>query len=412
MGSVGRLGKLAALLALLIPAAPAFAQVQQACHRTKAPCCQPCSFWAGIYPTVLTPFCDCQVDTASLEKQIHFQLRNGVRGLCLLGTIGEGQYVTDAERAVVIATAVKVAGPKVPVIVGVHTCDMREAARQMVQARNLGAAGVLVKYLGNPKASPDQVLGFYSQLSDLHLLPIFYYHFPAQTKLKLKPPDIAAIVSLPGVAGIKESTMNLRDSQAIRKYLGCSDKVFWTATALNLTQYLSAGGSGAMCPEAVLMPGPVCIAYNDFVHGDVKGARAIQKELFVILPILTSRSTPIFLARTMEMTAQDHKIALPVTDSHPQARLKCALNCLGIPTSTEVKPCLPPLSRKDARHVSKAAKDIEDIDWLCVGSQIPPIPYRSPHTQGGFLLQPGPLFLEPEAGKNILPVLGDGKGGL
>ena len=38
-------------------------------------CCLP---WAGIYPTVLTPWnCDCTVDDASLEAQLRYQVAGG-----------------------------------------------------------------------------------------------------------------------------------------------------------------------------------------------------------------------------------------------------------------------------------------------------------------------------------------------
>src|SRR5205823_5813017 len=107
------LGTLVILLAVLttLPIAPA-----QAGPPPAAPA--PCP-WAGIYPTVLTPFCDGGVDTAALEREVRYQLRGGVHGLLLLGTFGEGQYVTPEERTQVVATAVRVAGPHVPVIVGI-----------------------------------------------------------------------------------------------------------------------------------------------------------------------------------------------------------------------------------------------------------------------------------------------------
>ena len=55
--------------------------------------------WAGIYPTVVTPLCECGVDTVSLERQLRHELAGGVHGLLVLGTIGEGQYARPDERA-------------------------------------------------------------------------------------------------------------------------------------------------------------------------------------------------------------------------------------------------------------------------------------------------------------------------
>jgi dihydrodipicolinate synthase/N-acetylneuraminate lyase len=378
---------------------------QRACKPSATPC-----KWAGIYPTVLTPFCcDGGVDIESLERQLRHELQGGVHGLLVLGTIGEGEYVDDAERAQVIATAVKVAAGCVPVVVGIHTCDLDLAKSQLLQAKELGASAVLVKYAGNPKASPAQVLTFMSVLSGMHVLPIFYYHYPSQTKLRLSPQDVGDILLLPGVVGIKESTLDLREVQCHIRLACGQGKVFLSGTALNLTQFMKLGGHGAMCPEAVLLPGPVVQAYDAAGAGNWHGARAIQRELFEMLPILRGRSTSVHMTRTVFMAAQDHKVPLPMGGDHPQARLKFALDLFGIATPTEVKPPLPQLSSEDIDTVRKAVTRLQTIDWVDIASQAPPVPLEVPADEGGFLLQTGGILLAPNAGRDLVGWHGDGR---
>src|SRR5262249_43413822 len=212
-------------------------------HRSCQPARPPCR-WGGIYPTVVAPF-DCDgIDTTSLEKQLRHELAGGVQGLLVLGTIGEGEFVNDVEQAQTITTPAKVAAGCVPVVVGIHTCDLDTARAQLLQAKQLGADAVLVKYIGNPRASPGEVLGFFAALSDLHALPIFYYHYPSQTKLHLEPQHVANILGLPEVVGIKESTLNLREVQEHMRLLCGQGKVFLSGTALNLTQFIQLGGHG------------------------------------------------------------------------------------------------------------------------------------------------------------------------
>src|SRR5262249_36564573 len=151
-------------------------------------------------------------------------------------------------------------------------------------------------------------------------------------------------------------------------------KTFLSGTALNLTQFMDLGGHGAMCPEAVLLPGPTVQAYHAYVAGNRDEARSIQKELFVVLPILSSRSTPTFVARPMFRAAGDHRLPLPRGKDQPQARMKYALNCLGVPTSPIVKCPLPPLTERDKRHVNSAVCRIKEIDWGLVGCKVPPVP--------------------------------------
>jgi 4-hydroxy-tetrahydrodipicolinate synthase len=368
--------------------------------------------WAGIYPTVLTPFCPGGgVDVLSLERQLHYELRDSVHGLLVLGTLGEGEYATTEERAQVIATAVRMAGPRVPVVVGIHTCNIEVAQAQMVQARELGAAAVLVKYLGNPKADAGTVLGFYATLNDLHLLPIFYYHYPSQTHLKLTPEDIARILWLPGVVGIKESTLDLREVEAHLCLTRGHGKVFLSGTALDLTQFLAIGGHGAMCPEAVLLPGPTVNAYMAWMQGHHEQARSIQEDLFCLTPILRSGPTPPAVARLMLMAAADHDLPVPMGHDQPQAKLKAALNCLGVPTPVGVKCPLPPLTPHDEERVKKAVCRLKAIDWTVAALKVPPVPYRQCPTEdeGGSLLKTGAFILGPGVGNDLLRSQGDGQ---
>lgn len=384
-------------------------------HRKPCPPPEPApNAWAGIYPTVLTPFCDHGVDQSSLEAQLRFELSGGVNGLLVLGTIGEGQYTTPEERVQVITTAARVAGGKVPVVAGIHTCDLAEATVQLMQAKECGASAVLVKYIGRPNASGAEVTGFFSALADLHLLPILYYHYPSQTKLRLRPEDIADILHLPGVVGIKESTLNLREVESHIKLVGCDGTAFLSGTALNLTQFMALGGQGAMCPEAVLLPGPTVSAYNVYLHGKKDEARAIQSELFEMTPVLRSRPTPPAMTRAMLMSAEDHKMPVPMGNDQPQARLKFALSCMGVPTPTLVKPPLPQLTPHDERRVKATVCKLKSIDWASCGLDVPPVPLHycpCPYDEGGMLLRTGAFQLGPDVGRDLLRSQGDGKSG-
>ena len=373
-----------------------------------------CTRWAGIYPTVVMPFChDGRIDAASLERQILFQVHGGVRGVLVLGTIGEGEYATLEERAQVIATAVRTTGPTVPVIVGIHTCKLDCAALQINQAKELGAAAVLVKFIGKPNASAAEVLGFYSALCDMSPLPIFYYHYPSETKLHLGPQDVARILCLPRIVGIKESTLNLREVRDHICLTHGQGKTFLSGTALNLTQFMDLGGHGAMCPEALLMPGPTVQAYSAYVHGCRDEARSIQSEFFEIMPILRARPTPTGITRMMLMNAQDHLIPVPMGKDQPQARLKAALNCIDLPTPVCVKCPLPALTPHDKKQVDDAVSRLVSIDWCGAAMKVPPVPLH--HCAGednGVLLRTGSFQLGPGVGRDMVRSQGDGQSGL
>lgn len=351
----------------LIPFLLALTSLQGCCAVTPRANPSPCgpTNWAGIYPTVLTPTTCTGIDTASLDKQIQFQLGNGVHGLLILGTIGEGHRLSADERGQVIASAVKSTAGKVPLVVGIHTSCVNEALRQMRQAKDLGAAAVLVKFHGKPKAQADEVLAFYTALSDSGLLPIFFYHYPSDTGLSLSPHTIAAILRLANVVGIKESTFNLREIEAhicLTRDLG---KAYFSGSALDLTQFLQAGGSGAMCPEAALLPRQTVAAFDAWQQGDSTRARAIQNELYELVPILRARPTPVGLARAELMFCLDMKIAVPLTGDPNPAELKYALNLLGVSTPIANRPPERPLRPCEYRQIERAIRRAQDANWAC-----------------------------------------------
>ena len=382
---VARLLGLASLFVFATSAVPAQEQIPQPRKiegqpAVKEACPRPPCPWAGIYPTVVTPWLSCgRVDCASLAAQIRRELHGGVHGLLLLGTIGEGQYANMDERAQVITTAVRVTQGCVPIVVGIHTCNVEVAKAQIRQAKQLGAQAVLVKHVGQPFALFCQVLAFYEELSAMNCLPIFYYHYPSQTGLAFRPDQIAQILALPGVIGIKESTLDLKQTMQHMAYVHGMGKVFLSGTALNLTQFLGIGGHGAMCPEAVLLPAKTVHAYEAWVTGHKAEARAIQDELFVVAPILSGGVTTEAMARRIVSCTQDRLIALPMQPSDPQARMKVALNALCIITAPLVKCPVTQLTRFDQHAVHRAIKRIKKMQHgpapaCCVPPYVPVVP--------------------------------------
>ena len=72
-------------------------------------------------------------------------------------------------------------------------------------------------------------------------------------------------------------------------------------------------------------------------------------------PVLRGGLTTERMARKKVMVSQDLGLALPVQDYEPQARLKAALDGLGVPTSSRVSCPLPGLSRHDRSLADRVA---------------------------------------------------------
>lgn len=299
--------------------------------------------WGGIYPTVLTPWtCEGCVDVPALTRQLEYQLAGGVHGLLVLGTLGEGEYASPAGREVVIRTAVTAANGRVPVVAGIHSSHADVALAQMRQARELGASAVLVKFTGCADTDFCEVLCFFQALASAPAdtqLPIFVYYYPSQTGLTFSPEQLASLLLLPNVVGSKQSNLDLRHIEKQMNLVAGSGRVFLSGTALNLTQFWQIGGHGAMSPEAALLPCRTVTAYRAaYEAGDLASAREMQKELFVVAPLIQAMPVSEGTARCLTMCSQDHKLPQFTGKEASPAKMKAALNGLGICISPLVAP--------------------------------------------------------------------------
>src|ERR1700729_4184903 len=100
--------------------------------------------WSGVFPAATTQFDEgLQVDLPATQKVQKALLQDGVHGLVLMGTVGEGNSLTAEEKRRVLKGAVEVAAGKVPVIAGVSELSTTIAATFARDAEKLGADGLM-----------------------------------------------------------------------------------------------------------------------------------------------------------------------------------------------------------------------------------------------------------------------------
>ena len=85
--------------------------------------------WSGVFPAATTQFTeDLAVDYRATQKVQANLVRDGVHGLVLMGTVGEGNSLNAEEKRKVLKGAVAAVGRKVPIIVGVSEFTTATAA--------------------------------------------------------------------------------------------------------------------------------------------------------------------------------------------------------------------------------------------------------------------------------------------
>ena len=317
----------------------------------------------GVIPTVLTPYDENeQIDDVALRAQVHYLLDAKVHGLLLMGSFGECPYLNDDDREIVIRTSVDTAAGDKPVIVGITAQSTFVAAEQMRQAQRLGASAVMVCLPQYFKLHFDDVKRHYSRLSAMSLLPIFYYHYPAATGLELKPSQVAELLALPNVVGIKESTF---DMLSIKRHISLAEennRIYLSGSELNFMQFMDLGGHGVVGAAALIMPRTAVAMYDAYQAGDRIKARELQSLLFETMPLAKRTGAPIALVRKAFLLALRQGIEIPLDIEPAQGRLKAALARRGVPIKPVMRSPLPPLTAHDEQLVEQAIMKIEEIE--------------------------------------------------
>ena len=219
----------------------------------------------GMVPTVLTPFDeDEQIDDVALRAQVRYLLEAGVHGLLVLGSFGECPYLNDEDREILIRTCTETVGGAVPVIVGITAQSTFVAAEQLRQAHRLGATAAMVCLPQYFRLEFKDVRRHYQRLSDMDLLPVLYYHYPAVTNLDLSPAEVAEILSIANVVGIKESTF---DMLSVKRHIALarqSNRIYLSGSELNFQQFMDMGGHGVVGPGSLIMPRTSVAMYDAY----------------------------------------------------------------------------------------------------------------------------------------------------
>ena len=98
----------------------------------------------GSIPALVTPFRDGRLDLDALVALVEWQVAEGSAGLVPVGTTGESPTLSHEEHDLVVATVVRAAQGRVPVIAGAGSNNTVETVRLVEAAQAAGAQAALV----------------------------------------------------------------------------------------------------------------------------------------------------------------------------------------------------------------------------------------------------------------------------
>lgn len=162
----------------------------------------------GVWSASPTPLTDeMKVDTESVKRLVEHHLRLGVKGLFLLGTCGEGPWLPDRERHVLIQTVAQYARGKMPVAVQVTD---NSATRILDNIHAVQDDGADIAIIAPPyfllNATAERLTDLYLQAIRESPLPVGVYDRGSYSSVAVPEAVLEIAYAEPKVVLVKDSS--------------------------------------------------------------------------------------------------------------------------------------------------------------------------------------------------------------
>jgi putative N-acetylneuraminate lyase len=177
----------------------------------------------GLIDAPFTPFYENgEVNLEPIEQYAKMLAKNGLKGVFINGSSGEGYMLTEDERMRLAERWVEVAPEGFKVIVHVGSTCVKSSERLAAHAQKIGAFGIGAMATPFPKIGRIEELVKYCEeiAAAAPELPFYYYHIPAFNGAYLSMLDFLKAVDgrIPNFAGIKYTYESLYEYNQCRLY--------------------------------------------------------------------------------------------------------------------------------------------------------------------------------------------------
>jgi 4-hydroxy-tetrahydrodipicolinate synthase len=289
--------------------------------------------WTGLFVALPTPFSEGRVDGAALARHIEYVLANGVTGIVPCGTTGEAVTLSREEKREVIATAVKVARGRVPVVAGVGTNNTADTLHYAEDALEAGADGLLVVTPYYNKPPQDGLYAHFRAVAEATRAPIVVYNVPGRTGVNLTPATLAQLSELPEIVAVKDATADLR--VAASNLALCGDRLtYLSGDDFTTLAYLGVGGHGAISVTGNVAPALMSQMIHAALEGDWSTAQRLNLALLPLHEALFETSNPIPVKAAVSLLgfgSAEPRLPLVRLGEKATRHLSDVLRSLGLP---------------------------------------------------------------------------------
>lgn len=241
--------------------------------------------WKGVMPAVTTKFTkDDTLDLKMFEININAQLKAGVHGIILGGTLGEASTLSDDEKRILVRTTVDIVKNKVPVIINIAEQTTKGAIEAAKNAKEDGASGLMMLPPMRYKADNRETIVYFKEVATSTDLPIMIYNNPVDYKIEVSLDMFEELLVLDNIQAVKESTRDISNITRIKNRFGNRLKILSGVDTLALESLLM-GADGWVAGLVDSFPEETVAIYELQKAGRIKEAIAIYRWFLPLLEL-------------------------------------------------------------------------------------------------------------------------------
>ncbi len=245
----------------------------------------------GVIVPLTTPFAaDETIDYGAFSRQIEWMLAEGVDGVVVGGSTGEGFSLDEEEVFALSQCALQVVAGRVPVMTSIMSDSSRAAVARARQLSELPLTGLQVApphYIFAP--DDDGLVEFYRRVAGAADFPIVIYNVISWANVR---PELAARImdDVPQVRAVKQSDKDLGTFADLTLAVG-GERVFGAIDGSLMSCY-DLGVAGSIAAIASAAPGPNVSLWKAVRDDRREQAKELNRELCNLWRSLAAPNLP------------------------------------------------------------------------------------------------------------------------
>ena len=241
--------------------------------------------WEGVMPAITTQFdSEGSLSLKAFKNNLAHQIKAGVHGIILGGTLGEASTLTSSEKESLLKMTLEQVEGKIPVIMNIAEQSTDQAIVSAKDAETNGASGLMLLPPMRYRATDIETVAYFSAVASSTSLPIMIYNNPVDYKIEVTLDMFEAIKKYENITAVKESTRDITNITRMINRFGDRYKILCGVDTIAMESILM-GAKGWVAGLVDSFPEETVAIFTYCKAGEWEKARAVFRWFLPLLEL-------------------------------------------------------------------------------------------------------------------------------